>query len=84
MPTLKQLSWADLERMARESRLTDPDLKPWMTDYGNAEEAIKRFAALVLEDAARFLEVHSRKTYGVALPEHNEAAAWLRALKDKP
>ena len=42
------------------------------------------FAALVLEEAARFLEAHSRETYGAALREHNEAAAWLRALKDKP
>lgn len=40
----------DLESMAREAGLTDPDLAPWMTDYGNAEEAIKRFAALVRAD----------------------------------
>lgn len=33
---------------------------------------------------ALFLEAHSRETYGVALREHNEAAEWLRALKDKP
>ncbi len=33
---------------------------------------------------ALFLEAHSRETYGVALREHNEAAEWLRALKDRP
>lgn len=37
----------DIIRMAHASRLTDPDLGDWMTDYGDAEDAIIKFAALV-------------------------------------
>ena len=37
----------DIIRMAHASRLTDPDLGDWMTDYGDAEDAIMKFAALV-------------------------------------
>lgn len=72
----------DIERMAREAGLTDPDLKPWMTDYGNAEKEIKRFAAAVraqaLEDAAKIVDA--------AQPMGRIAwtAAEIRALKDKP
>jgi hypothetical protein len=76
---------ADLERMAREAGLTDPDLAPWMTDYGYAKDEILRFAALVradaLEDAAKMCEslwmvdgTHTAK----------EFAAEIRALKDAP
>ena len=70
----------DLESMAREAGLTDPDLAPWMTDYGNAEEAIKRFAALVRADErerlASWIEEQRAET-----PAHGwEFAAAIRAL----
>jgi len=37
----------DIIRMAREAGLTDPDLGPWTIDYGDAENAITYFAALI-------------------------------------
>jgi len=43
----------DLAKMARDAELTDPDLGPFMTDYGYSEQAIRAFAAAVLEEAAK-------------------------------
>ena len=79
----------NLEELARQAGYdVDPEgiAMPIYHADGSADERaqLTRFAALVQDDAARFLEAHSRETYGAALREHNEAAAWLRALKDKP
>lgn len=59
-----------IERLAREAGLVDPDLsKPgcMVTDYGRAEEAVRRFAALVAENCAKIADSHES-----AYPE-NEA-----------
>lgn len=55
VPHLKEESMTPelLERLARDAGLTDPDLGPWMTDYGCNEKAIRRFAALVAEECAK-------------------------------
>jgi hypothetical protein len=37
----------DIIRMAREAGLIDPDLGECVTDYGDATDSIRRFAALV-------------------------------------
>lgn len=37
----------ELLEMAKEAGLTEPDLGDWITDYGDSEASIKRFAALV-------------------------------------
>ena len=76
-----------LEAMAREAGGSPVDYDDPQCSIGDMAfdpEGLTRFAALVQDDAARFIEAHSRETYGVALREHNEAAEWLRALKDRP
>jgi len=45
------ISPEEISAMARESGLTDPHLGEWMIEHGNAEEEIKKFAALVAEKA---------------------------------
>ncbi len=42
----------ELLEMAKEAGLTEPDLGDWITDYGDSEASIKRFAALVEAKAA--------------------------------
>lgn len=73
----------DIERMAREAEVwaVTGEYIPQSREFN---QRLARFAAIVQDDAARFIEAHSRETYGVALREHNEAAEWLRALKDRP
>lgn len=46
----------DIERLAKEAGLTDPDLGPWMTDYGNAESAIRKYTAMVAEECAKLVD----------------------------
>jgi len=76
---------ADIERLARQAGLTDPDLKPWMTDYGNAEAAIRLFAALVLEEAAKVCDAEfwrvTKARGGDAAVAAGECGAAIRALK---
>lgn len=69
----------NLEQLAREAGLTDPDLGPWMIDYGNAEDAIKRFAALVLEEAAKVFRTVSDSTGDYPI-KPSDAEAAIRAL----
>jgi hypothetical protein len=42
-----------IERLAKEAGLTDPDLGPWMIDYGSSEDSIRKFARLVAEECAK-------------------------------
>lgn len=70
----------DIERMAREAEVWAVT-GAYIPQSREFNQRLARFAALVQDDAARFIEAHSR---GVALREHNEAAEWLRALKDRP
>jgi len=72
----------DIVRMARESRLTDPDLGDWVTDYGDAENAIMKFAAFV---AAAEREACAKVCEGLA-DKHGwkgsyaaECAAYIRS-----
>jgi hypothetical protein len=46
----------DIIELAKRAGLTDPDLGDWMTDYGNAEGAIRDFARLVAEECANMAD----------------------------
>lgn len=39
-------------RLAQKTHLTDPDLDPWMTDYGYSEAPICKFAQLIAAECA--------------------------------
>ncbi|HTH09243.1 MAG TPA: hypothetical protein VMA55_06715 [Acidovorax sp.] len=63
--------------MAKEAGLTDPDLGDWMTDYGDAQEGITKFAELV---AAREREACAQYMEDCGRPG---SAAAIRALGRK-
>ena len=72
----------EIWQMALASGLCDADLssdEQVVTDYGDATEAVEKFAALVVAACANEIERLSGETYAVVLCEHKEAANWLRS-----
>lgn len=45
-----------IRQMAEKAGLTDPDLGPWMTDYGDSENEICKLVAMVAEECAKVAE----------------------------
>jgi len=69
----------DIMELAKQSGLTDPDLGDWMTDYGNAENAIRKFAALVAEECAKICDAHTVDDVLVGVGIAQSCAAAIRA-----
>ena len=72
----------EIWQMALASGLCDADLssdEQVCTDYGDATEAVEKFAAMIVAACVNKIERLSGETYAVVLCEHKEAADWLRS-----